>query len=166
MSEAALLVIGLAAGGAVNTAVQLYLRRVDQRRATRLAARVLIAEFEEISSQMINRSDGRYEPEHLLAAWREHRAALGDLGIKRWRAVQEAVTYAVDSDQFPRGHPSVVPWERFEVATIAVQDHARLPGDEPYGSLPGLTDSPSRLSRWRRKLLRLGSSSHSRAQRD
>jgi hypothetical protein len=127
MSNALYLLLGAMFGGVMNLVIQLCLRRVDRRRERRLAARVLIGEFAEIASAEINTSSGKYNPCPLHDAWRQHRAALTDLGGKDWQSVDDAVMELVYPDHFPPERPSSNPLpDRMDEAFIVLERQAAL----------------------------------------
>ena len=128
MLNATYLVLGALLGGAINVVVQLHLRRVDQARARRLAVRVLFSELAEVASAKINDPSGEFDAGPLHAAWREHRAALTDLGGEDWRHLDDAVMSLVFPEQYPTEQPSSNPLtDRMDRAFLVLERHADLP---------------------------------------
>jgi hypothetical protein len=122
------LLIGALLGGAINVAVQLFLRRVHRARERRLAARVLLGEMSEIASARINSETGFYEARPLHEAWRQHRAALTDLGADDWQCLDDAVMSIVYPEQHPPGRPSGNPLTpHMDNAFFVLERHADLP---------------------------------------
>jgi hypothetical protein len=133
MTNALYLLLGALLGGAINIIVQLYLRRVDRHRERRLACRVLIGEFGEIASAMINTETARYDPRPIHDAWRAHRAALTDLGADAWHTLDSAVMQLVYPDHFPPEIPSSNPLlDRMDLAFIVLERYATLPAGLRY----------------------------------
>src|SRR5262245_28373115 len=125
MRDITLLLVGVLAGGAVNVAVQLLLRRVDRQRALRVAVRAVYEELAEYGYRQINGEFDVVDASHLHAAWREHRVALADLGNAVYTAVSDAVGDAVYPEfgaQPPDSHNASL-----EKAMYLLEPHAKLP---------------------------------------
>lgn len=130
MNNATYLLAGALLGGAINIAVQISVRQIDRRRERRLACRVLIGELAEIASAMINTESARYDPDQLHEAWREHRAALTDLGAEDWRILDDAVMRLVYPEHFPPESRSSAPLPgKVELAFGVLERHATLPAE-------------------------------------
>jgi hypothetical protein len=106
MKAIVLLLVGVVAGGGMNLAVQSTVARLQRRRSVRLAARVVYGELMEYGYVEINSSDARlFDASHVHAAWREHRAALADLGDREWSAIEQAVMAIVYPELEPPRPP-------------------------------------------------------------
>ena len=105
MKAIVLLLVGVVAGGGMNLAVQSTVAHLQRRRSVRLAARVVYGELMEYGYVEINSADVRlFDASHVHAAWREHRAALADLGDREWSAIEQAVMAIVYPELEPP-HP-------------------------------------------------------------
>jgi hypothetical protein len=127
MHDLLVLLIGVVLGGAMNLTVQLMLGCIQRRRELRLAARVLYDELMEIGSIEINTCSGKFDPANVHAAWREHRAALVNLGGETWSAVEEGVMWAVYPQQFEGLGPPQSHNARLERALYLLEPRAALP---------------------------------------
>lgn len=109
----------------MNLGVQARLAHLQRRRSLRLAARVMYSELMEYGYVEINSDRPRFDASHVHAAWREHRAALVDLGDETWRAVEEAVMAVVYSELAapPRDSHNVT----LENALVLLEPHTALP---------------------------------------
>jgi hypothetical protein len=120
------LLVGVVAGGGMNLLVQILLDRVRRQRELRLAARVVYDELMEYGYREINSEQPPSDASHLHTAWREHRAALVDLGQKDWSSIEDAVMAPVYPDlqppRRPESHNSVL-----EKACGVLEPHAGLP---------------------------------------
>lgn len=129
MKAIVLLLVGVVAGGGMNLAVQSTVARLQRRRSVRLAARVVYGELMEYGYVEINSSDARlFDASHVYAAWREHRAALADLGDREWSAIEQAVMAIV----YPELEPPRPPDSHnatLERAPALLEPHAALPRD-------------------------------------
>ena len=129
MKAIVLLLVGVVAGGGMNLAVQSTVARLQRRRSVRLAARVVYGELMECGYVEINSSDARlFDASHVHAAWREHRAALADLGDREWSAIEQAVMAIVypelEPPRPPDSHSATL-----ERALALLEPHAALPRD-------------------------------------
>jgi type II secretory pathway pseudopilin PulG len=124
MRDAAILLVGVIAGGLMNLWVQLGVERRRRRRSLRLAARVIYSELSEYGNLEIN--DGPLDASHLHEAWREHRSALIDLGAEEWSAIEAAVENALYPQVYPQ-KPSSAPNDSLEKALSLLEPHADLP---------------------------------------
>jgi hypothetical protein len=74
----------------------------------------------------INSESGPFDSSGVHTAWREHRAALVDLGDKEWRAVEHAVMAIVypecELPRHPDSHNATL-----ELALALLEPHTALP---------------------------------------
>jgi hypothetical protein len=124
MRDLAILLVGVIAGGLMNLLVQLGVEGRRRRRELKLAARVIYSELSEYGNLEIN--DGPVNARRLHEVWREHRAALVDLGAEEWSAIEAAVENAVYPATYPQA-PSSAPNDSLEKALWLLEPHADLP---------------------------------------
>src|SRR5436190_19938609 len=92
MDEAAFALIGVVAGGGANLAVQLYIRRIDERRGVQTAARILYDELMEAGwVEMQAGPLAKRDIEYLHQLWRDQRTALAGISRADWNAVEAAI---------------------------------------------------------------------------
>lgn len=126
MRSVTLLLVGVVAGGGMNLFVQIALDRLRRRRELRLAARIVYDELMEYGYREINSELPPSDASNLHTAWREHRAALVDLGQRDWSSIEDAVMVAV--------YPEMQPPRRPESHNSALEKACAVL--EPYAGLP------------------------------
>jgi hypothetical protein len=96
MTEAIFGLVGVVVGGLLTAGLDWWRRRVDERGARRLAARILVDELAALGAAHSHRNYKVFvgAANRLVAAWREYRTALATLRHHDWNEIQATVFVA------------------------------------------------------------------------